>query len=217
MFIKESVQVFKNSPQIDGSDQSSVGPAQSRILWIDGVGGYLLLDRDELLIGQAVAGGRQDIGLVGDLSRQAAVLKRTQADYVIQPLQETLVDGRPITGPHLLNSGASLGWGPRVRLKFTKPHPLSCSARLDLASHHRFQPRVDGVILLADSCILGPSPSCHVYCPDWSQDLLMFRSSHQWYFRAMQEVEVNGVRRTGQIPLSSGIQVRGSDFSFSWE
>lgn len=215
--LKESEPVFRNQPQIDEAEQSPGSRTRNLILWIDGVGGFLMLDRDELLIGQAVSGGHQDIGLVGDLSRQAAVLKRVQADYLVQPLQETCVDGKAITGAHLLTSGATLSWGPRVRLKFTKPHPLSCSARLDLASHHRFQPRVDGVILLADSCILGPSPSCHVQCSNWKQDLLLFRSASQWYLRAIEEVEVNGISQSGQVPLVSGVRVRGSDFSFSLE
>lgn len=217
MLLKVSTQVFGKQPQTHLSDRSSANQRRNQILWIDGVGGFLLLDREELLIGQAVSGGHQDIGVVGDLSRQAAVLQRVQSDYVVQPLQETCVDGRPIAGPHLLATGETLSWGPRVRMKFTKPHPLSSSARLNLVSQHRFQPRVDGVILLADSCILGPSSTCHVHCPQWSQDLLMFRSSNQWFFRVMEELEVDGVSRTGQVALTSGLRVRGSDFSFSVE
>lgn len=209
--------MFGKQPLPQPSSNCTGSKYQHPILWIDGVGGFLLLDRDELLIGQAIAGGHQDISVVGDLSRQAAVIQRVQSDYLIQPLQETSVDGRLIAGPHLLATGQTLAWGPRVRMKFTKPHPLSSSARLDLVSQHRFQPRVDGVILLADSCILGPSSTCHVHCPQWSQDLLMFRSSGQWYFRALDELEVNGLPQTGQIALSSGLRVRGSDFSFSVE
>lgn len=209
--------MFGKQPQTQSSNQQNRDRTKNLILWIDGVGGYLLLDRDELLIGQAVAGGHQDIGVVGDLSRQASVLKRLQSDYVIHPLQETLVDGHPITGAYLLTSGSTISWGPRVRMKFTKPHPLSSSARLDLTSQHRFHPRVDGVILMSDSCILGPSRTCHVVCQQWSNDLLMFRSGSQWFFRTLEEVETNGSPTIGQIPLASGLRVRGADFSFSVE
>lgn len=187
------------------------------ILWVDGVGGYLMLDQDDLLIGQASAGTRVQIGIVGDLSRQAAILKRRQSDYFIDPVQETDVDGRPIDSPYLLRSGAVLRWGDRIQLRFLRPHPLSASARLDLVSLHRFRPRVDGVLLMADSCILGPSASSHVVCPGWNRDLLMYKGSGQWFFRSLDSVEVDGKSLSGDIPVARGMRMRGEDFSLSVE
>lgn len=197
--------------------ESDLNRKAPRILWIDGVGGYLLIDRDQVLIGQATAGCLVDIGIVGDLSRQAAVIRRSHADYLIEPMQETFLDGVLITQPQLLRSGAQMQWGSRVKLQLIKPHPLSSTARLNLTSHHRFQPRVDGVLLLADSCILGPGPNCHVHCPQWGQDLLMFSHAGQWYFRTMGEVEVDGQTQQGQIPIRAGMRMRGLDFSLSVE
>lgn len=197
--------------------ESDLNHKAPRILWIDGVGGYLLIDRDQVLIGQATAGCLVDIGIVGDISRQAAVIRRSHTDYLVEPLQETRLDGVPISQPQLLRSGAQLQWGSRVRLQLIKPHPLSSTARLNLTSLHRFQPRVDGVLLLADSCILGPGQNCHIQCPQWGQDLLMFSHAGQWYFRTLSDVEVDGQTLQGQIPIKAGMRMRGADFSLSIE
>jgi hypothetical protein len=195
---------------------ASAEAPKASILWLDGVGGYLMLDRDDLLLGQA--GGLVDIGIVGDISRQAAVIRRRSSDYFLDPIQTTRLSGQEITGAQLLSSGALISWGSRLTIKFTKPHPLSSSARLEMISLHRFQPRVDGILLLADSCILGPSPSSHVRCNQWSQDLLMFRQSGAWFFRPMAEVEVDGKPgQQGPIPLRAGLRMRGADFSLSIE
>jgi hypothetical protein len=197
------------------SSQPESAKSNRSILWIDGVGGYLMLDRDDVLVGQA--GSLVDIAIVGDISRQAAVIRRRHSDYFIEPLQEMRVDDAPISSTQLLQSESLLQWGNRVKMRLVKSHPLSSTARLEMVSLHRFQPRVDGVLLLADSCILGPNSSCHVHCPEWSQDLLMYRQSGQWYFRTVTEVDVNGSAQLGQILITPGMRMRGSDFSLSIE
>lgn len=195
-------------------------PASKRqILWIDGVGGYLMIGRDDVLIGQA--GGMVDIAIAGDVSRQSAVLRRRGSDYFIDPLQETRVESELISQATLLPSEAHLQLGGRVRLRLVKPHPLSSTARLELTSLHRFQPRVDGILLLADSCILGPGSSCHVRCSQWEQDLLMFRQENQWYLRVQQAVEVNGQSlhqpQGNLVAITDGLRLRAADFSLSVE
>lgn len=185
------------------------------ILWIDGVGGYLMLDRDDILIGQA--GGLVDIGIVGDVSRQAAVIRRRQSDYFVEPLQPTKLNDCDVSQAALLPHDCQLQFGSRVKARLVKPHPLSSTARLEMVSLHRFQPRVDGVLLLADSCILGPASSSHVRCGQWSQDLLMFRQDKAWFFRTVDEIEVNGQMKSGQIAIEPGMRVRGSDYSLSIE
>ena len=43
-------------------------------------------------------------------------------------------------------------------------HVLSASARLEMVSRHRTQPHVDGILLMAESCVLGPKWQNHVVC-----------------------------------------------------
>lgn len=188
-----------------------------QVLWIDGVGGYLMCSQDEIVIGQAVSGSNVDVGIVGDLSRQAAAIRRSAGDYLLQPIQETRVDGMIVVRPQLLRSGQIIELGPSVKLRFTKPSPLSSTARLDLVSLHRWKPSVDGVLLLADSCIFGPRTPSHVHCPDWQHEMLLFKSSRQWCFRTAAEVQVGGKSLSGAIPITPGMRVRGDDFSFSVE
>lgn len=196
--------------------ESQPGQAR-RVLWIDGVGGYLLLDKDEILIGQALSGSSADLRIVGDLSRQAAAIRRSEGDYLIQPLQPTRINGLPIDRPQILSDGCEIQLGERVRLAFAQPSPLSHTARLKLVSLNKFRPTVDGVLLLSDSCVLGPSPGSHIHCPTWKTEILMFRHNDGWYFRTLEKVEVDGMSTEGQIPLVSGMRMKGEDFSLSVE
>ncbi len=190
---------------------------QRRILWIDGVGGFLLVEKDEVLIGQAASGGSVDIAVVGDLSREAAAIRRVEGDYLLQPLQPTLVNGLPVDRAQLLTDETLIQLGKRVKIRFSRPSPLSATARLDMESLNRFKPHVDGILLLSDSCILGPNPGSHVMCPTWSNELLLFRHRSGWFFRSMVEVNVNGEPTQGQIPLVAGMRMDGEDFSLSIE
>jgi hypothetical protein len=205
------------SKEITSMSYLHTTPPEHPILWIDGVGGYTMLEKDDLLIGQAGAGSRVHVGIVGDLSRQAAIIKRQQSDYLLEPIQETLLDDQTIKESSLLRSGAVVRWGERIQMRFIKPHPLSATARLEMISYHRFQPRVDGVLLMADSCILGPSQSSHVICPEWSHDLLIYKTSDQWFIRTEVPLEIDGHSPTGPIPFARGTRLRGDGWSLSIE
>lgn len=198
------------------SDQTT--PARQPILWIDGVGGYLLIDRDEISLGQAISGSSVDVGIVGDLSRHAAVIRRVESDYLLQPLQSaTRLNGVPVDRAQLLTGNDVIQFGQRMRLHFSKANPLSATARLELPGHGRFQPHVDAVLLLGDSCILGPGPGSHVRCPEWHSELLLIRRGKGWIFRTSEKLDVNGHAEQGQIAMVSGLRIRGEDFSLSIE
>ena len=191
--------------------------ARQRVLWIDGVGGFQLIEAEEALLGQAIPGSPVDIAVVGDLSRRAAAIRRSAGDYLLQPLQAMTLNGKIVDRPQLLADGDELQLGKCVKLGFHKPSPLSATARLSMLSLNRFKPSVDSVLLLADSCIIGPNPSSHVHCPNWKNELLLFRKGEGWVFRTLDEVEVNGVLTQGQIPMEPGMRIGGEDFSLSIE
>ena len=113
--------------------------------------------------------------ILADLSRRHAVIRREAGAYVLEPLQPVRVDGREITGPTVLADNQLIQLGDNVRLRFTKPHALSATARLDFESHHKTQPSADAVLLMADSCVLGPNRHCHVRCRDWQHDVVLYR------------------------------------------
>lgn len=187
------------------------------ILWIDGIGGFLLWDKPELVLGQAFAESRADLGIVGDLSRQAAAIRRLGTDYLLQPLQATRLNGLAIDRPQLLRDGGLIELGNSVKIRFLRPNALSGTARLEMASIHRWQPNVDAIILYSDCCIMGPRAGSHILCSEWKGEALLVQKSGQWQMRTGEEVLVNDQKLRGQFAVSPGTRVRGEDFSFSLE
>jgi hypothetical protein len=145
-------------------------------------------------------------------------IRREGDGYLIQPLGEVRMEGRPISRAILLADGDEIQLGGSVRVRFRQPHALSATARLDLVSRHRPQPSADAVLLMADSCILGPGSRNHVVCRDWSGDVVLFRTKgDQLQCRAGESLEIDGTRYSGQGPLTRNSRVTGSDFALSLE
>lgn len=187
------------------------------LLWIDGVGGYLVCLGDTVTIGQSSPEWSVDVPIQADLSRRHAQIARRGDGYVIEPLQLTRVNGQVLRGQMLLSDGDEIQLGQAVRLRFRQPHALSASARLDFLSHHRTQPKADGVLLMAESCVLGPKWQNHVVCRDWQGDVVLYRRDGELYCRAMNSIEIDGQTCDGRGRLQRNAHVSGNDFSLSLE
>lgn len=187
------------------------------LLWVDAVGGFLVCFDDAITIGQPSAGNTIALPILADLSRHHAVIRRQAGNYVIEPLQRTHIDGREITGPFVLTDNALIQLGDNVRIRFSKPHALSATARLTIESHHKTQPTSDAVLLMADSCVLGPNKHCHIRCRDWPRDVVIYRQNNQVFCRADEPLSIDGVLANGRTEIQPGARVEGDDFSFAWE
>jgi hypothetical protein len=187
------------------------------LLWIDAVGGFLVCLDDQVVLGQPSPGHTIAVPILADLSRRHAVIRREAGAYVLDPVQAVYVDGRKLTGPILLADRQLIQLGDSVRLRFTKPHALSATARIDFESNHKTQPTSDAVLLMADSCVMGPSPHCHVHCREWQQDVVLFRSGDCLQCRSSVPLVVEGEARSGPIVVPAGERVEGESFSFTWE
>jgi hypothetical protein len=190
---------------------------QRLLLWVDAVGGYLLALDDVVELGQPSPSRPIALPILADLSSRHAVLRRDGGAYVVEPVHRTLVNGRELTGPTVLLPGQLLQLGESVQLRFTKPHALSSTGRLTIESRHKTQPRVDAVLLMADSCILGPQPHSHIRCRDWQHDVILYRHGGGLKCRAASSLTVNGQRCDGQITVPMASRVEGEDFSFCVE
>jgi hypothetical protein len=135
----------------------------------------------------------------------------------LQPLQAVTVNGEKIDRATVLRNGDRIKLGERVELLFSKPNPLSATARLNLVSHHRWQPTVDGALLMAESCVLGSGPTNHILCPFWSGDVVLFKNRDQWMCRSSLPLEWNGKETRDPIVLEKGKRVHGADFSLALE
>jgi len=193
-------------------------PAGRRfLLWIDGVGGYLVCLSDEVILGQACPECQVDVPIQADLSRRHAKIARQGDGYVIESWQTTRVNGQTIRGKTLLSDGDEIELAQAVRLRFRQPHALSASARLDFVSHHRTHPKADGVLLMAESCVLGPKWQNHVVCRDWQGDVVLYRRDGELFCRAMDSIEIDGRVCDGRGQIHPNSHVSGSDFSMSLE
>jgi len=188
------------------------------MLWIDAVGGYLVCLGDEIVLGQAAPGTKVDVPIQADISRKHAKIVRHKEGYVLEPAGgKVVLDGKPVTGPVLLADGAEIMLGDAVRLNFRKPHVLSSSARLEITSGHRSLPHADAVILMAESCVLGPKWQNHVVCREWAGDVVLYRSEDKIMCRAMESIEIDGQLHDGRGSVRPGSHVIGGDFSLSLE
>ena len=190
---------------------------QHFVMWIDAVGGYLVCRGDHIFLGQAIPGNRVDVPLQADISRRHASIRRDEDGYLLLPISRVLLDGKLVTVPTPLVDGQEIDLGGAVQLKFRRPHPLSATARLTLISRHRTQPPVDGVLLLADSCVIGPTRSCHVVARQMSAEAVLFEQENQLLFRAAGPITIDDVEYEKQGPVTEQSRISGEDFSLSLE
>ena len=103
------------------------------------------------------------------------------------------------------------------QLLFRQPVPVSASARLDLASGHRLPLTVDGVLLMADTLVLGPGPQAHVPMPDLQQPVVLYRHQEGLAVRYGGNLYVEGRRCHERAELGRHATVTGDDFAFAIE
>jgi len=192
---------------------------QRRMLWIDGVGGFLITPGAEWTIGGSAADQSPEvIKVIGAIPSRAARIRRQGSDYILEPLAETKLSDVPTGRPTLLRDDDTIELGGTVAIAFHRPHPLSASARLRPSGRHRFDPRADAVILLADSCVIGPSTGAHIRCPQWPVDVVLTADKGSWQVRAPQPISLDGreVGKRGTIDGRCRIESEGISFSIEF-
>jgi len=190
---------------------------QRFFLWIDAVGGYLVCCHDTIVIGQPDQSGRVDVPILGDLSRRHAVIRRVGEGYLLEPLRKVRVNGQETGSATSLVDGTVIELGEGVKIRFRRPHPLSATARLEFVSRHRTQPTSDGVLLFAESCVMGPSSKCHVVCPNWPHEVVLFRQGDELFCRSPGEFQIDGENRQDRGAVTLQSRISGDDFSLSLE
>ena len=198
-------------------DRNFKPPSDRFLLWIDAVGGYWVCLADEVVLGQPSPGGPADLPILGDLSSRHARIRRDGESYLIEAYRPTRVDDRPVSSLAELRDGSRIALGPAVRLLFRRPHPWSATARLEFLSHHRTEPSVDAVLLMAQNCVLGPSPASHVVCRDWPREVILYREGSHLFCRTRGPIEIDGVRRQDRGPIHRNSRIVGEHFSLSLE
>lgn len=186
-------------------------------LWIDAVGGYLVCSSPEVIFGQATSSPRADVAIVADIAPKHFRIIRTREVYLIEPLAEICIDGRPVREKTPLIHEQLIGLTGGVELRFRKPHPLSMTATLEIETRQRTRPWSDGILLMADSCLVGPSANDHVFCKHWGTELVFFRRGDELHVRCGCPYSVDGESRSGTSLLTLNSRLLGEDFSLSLE
>jgi hypothetical protein len=184
-------------------------------LWIDGVGGYLICLGNRLTFGHAALDARVDVPLVADVSRLHATLTRDGEGYVLEAVRPIQVNGQSMTRA-LLQSGDRVTLGTSCQFQFHLPVPGSTTARVELVSGHRLPLAVEGVLLMADTLVLGPGKA-HVSVPDLKDPVVLFRHKDGLGVRHDGALRVNGRKSPGRTLLNGQTVVNGEDIAFAIE
>lgn len=182
---KKSTQIYaggsslpsaSHGAQVSSMSATSAATIPKRfLLWVDGVGGYLVCLANRVTFGQATSDGPVDVPLFADVSRLHAEISRDGEGYVVESGKAVLVNGCEATRA-VLSAGDRVTLGATCQFLFHKPVAISSTARLELTSGHRLPVAVDGVLLMGNEVMLGPAPNSHIHIPEVPAPILIYRS-----------------------------------------
>ncbi|WP_339730059.1 FHA domain-containing protein [uncultured Gimesia sp.] len=197
----------------------------SYLLWIDGVGTYLVYLQETMRIGgpgePGTVGGLgsawADLSLLANLSRHHASIVRSGESYYLEAKAPVFCNQRAVNDRVLLTDQAELRLNTDTVITFRQPTVLSATACLELTSHHQPQQRLDGIILMAETCLLGPSSENHVVCHNWPGTVILYRQGDQILCRSKLEIYANEESASEGAALTPGSLVSGPELRFRWE
>lgn len=203
----------------DTKDRSGRSGEPDRFfLWIDGVGAFQLFTANRVTVGGPTRDKEPaDLVLLANLSRKHATFVRAGEGYLLEAHGACKVSDRPVEGRTHLNNNYRLELASGVRLRFRIPSVLSATAVIDFCSDHRPNRSIDGVILMEESCLLGPASDNHVICPDWSESVLLYRKLDGFWCKSQTDIAIDGQMTKGGGHVKPGSYVSGSDFGFRLE
>jgi len=191
-------------------------PASQYLLWVDGVGGFLVCLSHRVTLGQASPESVVDIPLLADVSRHHATMQRDAEGYCLEAIRKTQVNGQP-TDKALLRSADRITLGSSCQMQFWQPVPTSASARLELVSGHRFLHPVDAVLLMADTLLIGPGPQAHVVMPELPQPLVLYRQKTSIAVRWPGNLLIDGQPHQGKGVLEAGSTLQTEQVTLALE
>jgi tetratricopeptide (TPR) repeat protein len=191
-------------------------PSQRFLLWIDGIGGYLVCLGTRVTLGQATPDAFVDVPLFADVSRLHASLTRDTEGYLLEALRPVQVNGQA-ADKVLLRPGDRVTLGTSCQFQFCQPVPVSATARLDMVSGHRLPLAIDRVLLMADTLVLGPGTQAHVSIPELQQPVILFRQKDGIGVRHAGNLVIDGQPCRERGLLGPSARVSGDDFCFAVE
>ena len=189
---------------------------QSWILWVDGVGGYLLCLGETVTLGQAFAEPAADVALLADVSRHHATVRRDGEGYWLESERSIALNQIPAKRS-LLKTGDRITLGDSCQLLFHHPEPLSATARLTPISGHRFAHPVDAALLMAETLTLGPASQAHIVVPDLTRRVVIHRQGEGLAIKTTGSVKVGGRTHDDRADLAPGSSATVEELTFTLE
>ncbi|MBN1441739.1 MAG: hypothetical protein JXA90_03470 [Planctomycetes bacterium] len=184
------------------------------ILWVDGVGSYLLLRSLSVTIGRAGSSAQPDVALPADLEGVHAQILRVDHDYFLVSRGETRINGKKVER-HLLADGDAIALGPRCRLTFRLPSRLSSTAILELGAGLRLAGDVRRIILIDGHLIFGPADGSHVAIPRLAERIVLSSGPEGFRCRAPVPLVIDGKVRGKDESVPAGAHVEAGPVTFT--
>jgi hypothetical protein len=204
--------------QIPIAQTVNVSPGIPRrfLLWIDGVGGYLICTGPRVAFGQATNRGPVDVPLFADVSRLHAEIHRDGEGYVLESGHNIAVNGTSAKRT-VLKPEDRITFGSTCQMLFQQPVPISPTAKLELVSGHRLPVAVDAIWLMAENLVMAPSAPAHILIPDLPAPAVLFRSKQGLSFRCAGKFRVDGEPHDDRAILRVPCHVSAEHLSFALE
>lgn len=158
---------------VHNTSSNSSSPTSRWRLWVDGCGGYLLHSGNQWTVGSIDPQSPADICVRADWPRHAGVIHRKGTDYFWHSSQSD-------TNPVLIQSGHNLPISGSAQMTLNCPNPLSGSATLSLQNPHRFDGHVDGVVLVNNTLLIGPTSDCHIRATEFADRAVLVLRDGVW-------------------------------------
>jgi hypothetical protein len=189
-------------------------------LWIDGVGGYGIWGIASIELGRTVD-PHAGISIQGDLPGRSVRIERSGEEWMVSPIAEVSKNRVKVDSKTLIQHGDRIKLGEQVELLFEQVNPWSTTAMLRILSRHRWADPVDGILLVGQTCLLGPNPGSNIQCLDWNQSIVMFRKENAWMIRpsrgpmSTHHGSTKDALHVDAMPLKVGQRVESAHYSLT--
>lgn len=179
------------------------------LLLVDGGGSYLLLRKDRIVVGRAIARHQPDIPILSDLAERHAEISRVDDDYFLFSSRDVEVDSRA-TRHQLLRDGNRIALARNARFTFRLPHRQSPSGIIELSSGTKMPNDVRRVVLFRQTAMIGVGRTVHITCNSAAADLVLFERAGRIWVRPQRSGSVDTEAR----PVPIGEQMEMMNVSF---
>ena len=184
------------------------------MLWVDGIGSYLVLTRPAIVVGRATAKNSVDLPLRAAVSRRHAQIERVEGDWFLTAYKPISVNGRPVERA-LLCDGDEVQFGRAPACRFGTPSRLSATSVMTFSGACLPSRDTREVVLMADNVIMGADASCHVQSVSAETRAVLFRGEDGLKCQTEGRATVNGQERETPCAVQLGDRVEADGWSFS--